>query len=84
MTHRSPPPRRRRGELTRISAAASKHPLSAGPFRGRPVGALETAVLEDIRAQLGEQLKKARVAELEADLRAINEERERRWLAFTS
>lgn len=91
MTHRSPPPRaraRRRGELTRISSEASTHVLSAGLFRGRVVGSLDAFVLEDqldalkraLEEPLAEPVRKA----LEADQRAINEERERRWLAFTS
>jgi hypothetical protein len=91
MTHRSTPPRprqRRRGELTRINADASKHELSVGPFKGRPVGALEAAVLEDQLDLLAALLKQTQPEPvrkaLEADQRAINEERERRWLAFTS
>lgn len=91
MTHRSPPPRpraRRRGELTRISAQASKHVLTVGPFRGRTVGALEAAVLEDTLDLLRELMKHSQLEqarrELETDLKAINEERERRWLAFVS
>lgn len=91
MTHRSPPPRartRRRGELTLISAEASKHVLSVGPFKGRPVGALCAAVLEDTIDLIRQEMKQPQAAplrkQLEADLKAINEERERRWLAFTS
>lgn len=91
MTHRSPPPHhraRRRGELTRISAQASKHLLTVGPFRGSAVGALEAAVLEDtidlLRRMLEEGPPEGTRKQLEADLKAINEERERRWLAFVS
>jgi hypothetical protein len=82
-------PAKRRGVLTRISAQASKHKLSVGPFRGHAVGALESAVLEDsvdvIKGLLETVLtSSADRKALEADLRAVNEERERRWLAFSS
>lgn len=91
MTHRSPHPHpraRRRGELTRISADASQHSLSHGPLKGRQVGHLTTAVLEEVldlvRLLLRQTLTESVRSELEADKCAINEERKRRWLAFTS
>ncbi|HEY1087085.1 MAG TPA: hypothetical protein VGE37_05295 [Archangium sp.] len=78
-----------RGVLTRVSAKSSRHKLSVGPFRGRAVGGLETGVLEDTVDLLKQRLAETSALtpesekkSLEADLRAVNGERERRWLAL--
>jgi hypothetical protein len=75
------------GELKTIAEDASTHVLTSTTRKGAVVGALKTDVLEGLRAALGERLSAgagAAADQLRADLRAINDERARRWLAFTA
>lgn len=80
--------RRRQTQLTRISLDANKRVLEVGPFKGRMVGSLTTEVLEDQKLVLGEL--RARFPEgpsrvpVDGDLKAIGEELQRRWHAFTA
>lgn len=79
---------RSRTQLKRVSLDANKHQLSiASPLRGRVVGSLSTEVLEDqklVLKKLKLSLGHAGEAQVDADLKAIESELARRWLAFTT
>lgn len=83
--------RRRQTHLTTVSLDANKHVLATGPLRGRMVGSLTPEVLEDqkeiltaLRKACGEPAGSFTVQHIDIDLKAIEDERQRRWHAFTA
>lgn len=81
---RLPATTRRKGELTTISLEASRHLLGSGSLRGRMVGSLTTEVLEDQLVVIKRMNAAAPTPQHLSDIEAINNERQRRWFAFTA